>query len=519
MSSFFKINKHKYIRNIISNNILCGKTIQGSLSFIEKEHNILGILNHSLFNITIQLEINSTEQFNHYLESPYRHIINSLVLDIDIEPKETSEFLDLLNEIPSQVTNLDISSKLSTLLPNTSFSKNTTLKNLLIDYEGQVKENCLPIGLQHLNIVTHGVPLAKEIFDQQKQLKSLDILVSSSWNQAFSQFNEKSSLEINVRMEFIASVVISELVNFKNLNITTLDLFNISFTICSPGDLPSSLTKLKMSSIGNLVEGFIPNGVKILTLYNFNRDFNSTHLPSSLYKLTLTRFSQPIRKGMIPDGLKILKLPFFSSILQHQSLPDSIEYLSLNSYTNAILPGLIPKSIKTLHLHSYTEQIRLGIIPNTCKQLSLLSYTGNLEEGVLPIGIESLTIRNGVLEPIYLPNTLTDMTILRYDESKSTNLLQHCKNLQKLYIISSIKSISAQIPNTVTHLSLAFNVESISESSIPSSVEILEIQSSKFDFQSIKNLTTIKTLKSKTYPSVLPKSLLNLIVDNKFQTF
>ena len=147
-----------------------------------------------------------------------------------------------------------------------------------------------------------------------------------------------------------------------------------SFSRIAPGDIPSSVTHLRLNSSGNRLQaGSIPAGVILLNLGDFfNEPLLPGVLPTTLRELIISRsFNQPLRPGSLPDGLQVLVFNVkaeFQQPLLPKVIPASVKAISMGSaYNQRIVAGAIPATVKWLRLPaSYAETNSVRVLsPST----------------------------------------------------------------------------------------------------------------------------------------------------------
>ncbi|KAF2071380.1 hypothetical protein CYY_007296 [Polysphondylium violaceum] len=515
MTLFIKdIFRSKYLRNNIRNQLLHDKTIKVSLSFIEKEYETLSKLNCTAFNIKIHLLIKSIDQYQLYINSPYRHLVNSIQFcKFKVSEDQLLESLDLL---PLEITDLDIS--VVDLPVNSSFSNNSALKRLKIRLSKELKIESLPKDLNVLQLKSYNHRIPRLLFEM-KQLKTLAITITNLENTNFSDLYQpvNSDIRVELKLKLDTFINIDNFENIKNMNLTNLYIFNIDEVKFKPGDLPTTITTLKMSYYDVIEPGIIPNSVTDFELLNFCSTPLQGSLPDSITILRLLEYHGSIDIGVLPKSLTHLESLFFNQPLKVGSLPNSLKHLALDCFNQPILPGLLPNSLTHIGLKSINQELK-GILPISCQQLDISGSKFPLTMDVLPFNLTKLTINQKSIEYINLPNSITDLIVYGYDESISLDSFN--SNLKKLELFSTLKALQKPLPESIQLLELnGIHLTSVSNQVIPKSLEKLIINNTRFDLASIQH-TSVKTLELPIkVTNNLPKSLINLIIDNTFESF
>ena len=292
----------------------------------------------------------------------------------------------------------------------------------------------------------------------------------------------------------------------------------------APGALPAGLTQLDMRCCDfnqPCLPGWLPKGLRSLTLGEFNQPLDAGLLPSSIEQLRLHAFSQPIRVGSLPSELRHLVLEDSSftewewterqaedGMIEVGALPDGLESLKLARPMTTLVPGQLPASLLLLELGTHffaalpPRWLPAGLthlVFQGGKQQPPRSAT-NAEDEVLPASLRSLVygtstytfpaLRTGDLPqslthleigvheltcPSPLPASLTSLSLSSRQPLPVGVLPDGLVDLALLWYGHAL--VSGLLPSSLRRLRIGrLSVEcALSEGALPASLSLLEL--------------------------------------------
>jgi hypothetical protein len=166
----------------------------------------------------------------------------------------------------------------------------------------------------------------------------------------------------------------------------------------------------------------IKEGLKKLTLCNYNIGLRKGDLPDSLEELYLLRYNQPLGPGSIPSSVKILYLGEYDLDLNPGCLPNSLEELTLKNFNKQIFPGSIPLSVKYLDLSDYNQVLADDIELNPDITIGT-SARNNIFLSNIPITIKNLEVgQDFPVDLSNLPVGLEKLKIWYFNKNNLTNI-------------------------------------------------------------------------------------------------
>ncbi len=177
----------------------------------------------------------------------------------------------------------------------------------------------------------------------------------------------------------------------------------------------------------------LKNDVTYLTIKNY--EGNMKKISNNITNLDLDNFiNKPLKSGDIPNSITHLKLNSYLN-LKEQYIPKSVTHLTLNYYYHPIKEGDIPNSVTHLNLHCYDLPLKEGDIPNNVTHLTFGDHFNQpLKIGDIPNSVTYLKF--GYLfnqNPVNIPNSVTHL-VFGYKFNKPLNDNNIPKNIIELIL-------------------------------------------------------------------------------------
>jgi len=391
---FYSVWRNWYIKREIRN-IICRDLVIEVLS-IKELHN-----NHqylSLFtdrdkldnNIYIRYTITDEKEFNQYISSDYKHLVNHIAfynpvfgLNCKNLPSQTIHKLSCCLGTHTRISNNDNDDDIDWTLPQSLIKlevslwlRNESIRNKKFDVD--VLSN-LPSSLRYLVLprnymFSSRVELPGTLEDIEYTLSRKDSIHSLSY--LVVPVN-KTYDNITVRVTSLEDLVYMHTVHWvTNLIINTYDL--------AINDIkqyvPTHIKQLHLTYDRPLLKDTLPQSLTKLTLVS-RVEINRLVLADQITYLNLNLYSrsfdQPIQKGMLPSMLKVLSIPNYNMALLPDTLPHCLKKLILKSFNQRLDEGVLPHSLQHLRLPSFNRPLKENVLPPYLKSLKTNKYSGN----------------------------------------------------------------------------------------------------------------------------------------------
>ncbi|KAF2074976.1 hypothetical protein CYY_003715 [Polysphondylium violaceum] len=288
--------------------------------------------------------------------------------------------------------------------------------------------------------------------------------------------------------------------NFIPNTVTNLVLPNNN-TPLQPGCIPMGIKKLRLGySYNSPITGVIPSSVEKLYLSTtFKQQLQVGDIPASVTKLkveSVLNFGQNI----LPSNLKSLTLPLYVQItFQPNDLPLGLVKLKHLNYFQQ--EKIIPKSVRNLSIILSTNTLKPGFIPTNVEKLKIQSMKkANLFVGknVIPTSVKYLEFelsQHGSIQKLQIPNNIPIVKGTLYlaglKKPLEPNEIPTC--ITKLYYLDAQPLLANVFPKTLKTLYIASHlyIHPLLKDSLPIGLEGLH----RFDSNICKYITIIKCIK------------------------
>jgi len=380
---FYSIWRNRYLRSCIRN-----KQFQDIVIKINLKDLVIDISNNSnskyltLFTdkdkkdnrISIRLEI-EVDQFNQYINSHYRDIVNDLVF---IKKHNKSKVCLDCSQLPR-----DSLTRLSCYFDEYTVGGDNlpmSLTTLIINLRGynihgikavdQVLENLPPL------LCKLSIPYKYQINNRVNLPHTLQDLCYST--------NSKSSLT-NISPS-LSSTITKPFSNYEALVETLDDLYwyhdqqwisklDVTTTAATPithGMIPSHIKQLRLCHNGAIDDGALPDSLEWISI--------KTNIPVK-------------RLPVLPHQLRFLYINDLAQQLSKGILPPTLELLHINKYNQPLMTDVLPNGLKVLRLDNFNQPIDTNVLPQSLKNLDLPCYNHELKPYVLPPNLQILRLK------------------------------------------------------------------------------------------------------------------------------
>ncbi|KAM9980871.1 hypothetical protein ACTFIY_003166 [Dictyostelium cf. discoideum] len=342
-------------RNIIGNSLTSidfGNEFNQSLS----DTNGIPWLPRSLKSLTFG------ESFQH---SIHRDELPPSLTSLILDPKYQGVIL--YGSIPKSVTTLHYyfdSRRGTNKLDSTSIPGGTTSLEFDSFFNQTIEKGMIPHNVTSLifmsgnyKIESNSLPISIKTLHLGRNKDYDALLPPTITNLSMHQCSEVFLLPKTIQTLKIMSFTFSShphlhsLYFFKNLTSLKLNVSQVNLTDLK---FPPTITKLVLtvSDDFELNDSLLPNNLKKLKLYDFNKPLIIGDLPSSIEELKLPDYKQPIQKDVLPSSLTLLKISdFFDSIIDRDALPPNLKSFYFSGYRCDELPDLIwPPSFEFIYI-------------------------------------------------------------------------------------------------------------------------------------------------------------------------
>lgn len=354
--------------------------------------------------------------------------------------------------IPSSLLKLHVKVKSQTSL-DSLLQKMSKLKELklIIDFDCKFNTNCLPAGLEVLEL--EGIYMTPTLEEPKIQftpdskcfpnsLKKFSLrgyckyafqkgIFNQNIQEVILDFNFSSP--IDTRKEFPPSIEKLSLGYNYNYplklgHLTKMRSFNLPENFNQPllsNDLPPNLLSLDMNYVFNHPISQCLSPLKHLTRLKlsscFTQFLNPGDIPATVLELNMGQFwNHCLRPGIIPNRTRKLTLSHgFNTALPYNSLPSTGHLRELifgHDFNQKLKKGDIPMGVTRVHLgYLFNSSIEHGAFPPTLQELTLgVSFNQPLLPGVLPAGIKILKFGKNFtrrLSPGVIPTGVEELSI------------------------------------------------------------------------------------------------------------
>ncbi|KAM9966902.1 hypothetical protein ACTFIR_007137 [Dictyostelium discoideum] len=183
------------------------------------------------------------------------------------------------------------------------------------------------------------------------------------------------------------------------INVTSLEIDNISKIEIEPNSLPLSIKTLRIGSIELDKDNILPPNIKKLSIYG---DYHSCFLPKSIESLKITSFFNLSKISFNNfrnlTSLKIEKVS--ESVLEEGVFPNTLLRIVLSCPNLKLSNGIFPNSLKKLKLKEFNHPIANGDLPSSIEVLKLPNYDYPIKNGDLPSSLNVLKLQDHCISTI-----------------------------------------------------------------------------------------------------------------------
>ncbi|KAM9945124.1 hypothetical protein ACTFIT_003376 [Dictyostelium discoideum] len=420
-----------------------------------------------------------------------------------------------IGDIPNGITNLTLSYNFDFQIQPFAIPSSVTSITFGNRWNQQLIKDSLPKSLKSLKFGScfnnKGNPIDFSIFPKSIESiifgKDFQQLIEPNSFETFLpnlvklEFNSeyKKKLKLNSIPKTVKELFLGYNNNFNNNNnnndesifkcipnsVTKLTLGDYLSNPIEAYDLPDSITDLSLGLNNSINVGSIPNSVKSLEFFSYNRSTPDGTLPNSLVKLKFSQdFNQELsyglfkncyesltsldlgylfkrfKSGVLPKNLKELKFNrlFNPDYLDPNSIPDSVETLQImpNFKLNQNNNNNIPKSLKNLILINFNCVIpkdyfkNSNVLWNQLKSLDLSesSFNSVIHEGCLPLNLEILKFSSEFNQNLTLEMLPPNLKTLQLGSNfnKIINRDNMPESLTTLWVLGCPKLTHDQLP-------------------------------------------------------------------------
>ncbi|KAF2075527.1 hypothetical protein CYY_003168 [Polysphondylium violaceum] len=492
--SFYLVWRNVYIKRCIVIHILRDQRIDVSLDQLDDEcfRYLSSIsLNEKLENnISVNLDIKSSEQFVQYYNHPHRDLINSLCVysgaEITLPPVTNIDKFNLLirsiqqegerirsfycSLIPNTVQSLSITDyngwyyqgdvklpdSITELIldsPTDSGNKRAPLlRDILSNLPCKLRELVLPhlnLGsicrlpdtLVDLNYIGDYERLAKFIVPPNKTYMNCSLILDGSFealewlkSNKWVTMTSISDTRLDEIPSHVQRIYAGDVVIEPDTISSEVSLVSTMGASIAPGPLPSNLTTLLIYYYDGLLRELVSSRLQELELNIYNQQLEPGLFPSSLTSLSLGSYNSPIKSNVFPNQLKVLKLNEFNGVLEIASLPSSLTRLDLSSFTGSFdsvgpLDSLRDLSIDTMNPSISTLLLNVANVKITLKQITQDTSLSNIPIQKLLLFFRGQDTRRFVLQPQFLPHSIKYLYLKNIDIESNNIVPNTCKYL------------------------------------------------------------------------------------------
>ncbi|KAF2069466.1 hypothetical protein CYY_009211 [Polysphondylium violaceum] len=440
---FYSVWRNCFLRGIIRNKVCQHLLI--NVSTITELHN-----NHqylSLFSekdkidnsIYIRLNISDRDEFNQYINSPYKSLANDLKFnDSYTKEGEKSNYIGLdCDQIHKGVARL--SCWIDETTSGTSSSLPQSLTELKVYSRHRFSNSFLDSVLSNLPASLRKLELPSD-YSITTQVELSHTLVELDYNTTGSNIKKlivpSNKIFTNCRVTVESIDQLQWIHSHPFVGILRMDQLPIETITC--GVIPENILSLDITHHGDVEDGAFPNSIVKLA-YRSNSPINKITLPQSLTYLQLDSLSQPLEKGWLPSTLETLQIFNYDLPLLKGVLPDGLKQLILTTFNQQLDTGVIPNSLEDLTLASFNNELKPFVLPEGLLVLDLSEFTGSFVANSLPSSLNSLELGEFEGSFEYAPpmNNLSVLIVNQVNSSairvisNTCNLRISCRSIEK----------------------------------------------------------------------------------------
>jgi len=437
-TTFYLLWRNWYIRSQIRN-IICKHLVINinSLKELQDNHQYLSVftdrdkLDNKIF---IRLKIQDREDFNQYVGSECRFVINDLELhscrirlDCDRVPHGVQRLSCMVDQgtggsgetiggYPSSLTELIVQTRQNNrhrsfsneLLDSVLCHLPPSLKKLTLPFEYDISTKVeLPATLEDLHYKTSVSNAKKMVVPVNKVFVNFEVYIPTSRD---LQWVHGQTWIGKIMLDRLAEDTITVGMipsHIKDLNIR-VDLE------VDDGAFPEGLNVLHYKSYLPISRLFLPQQLVYLYIEKFSQPLPRDALPPTLETLEINIYDCALLPGVLPPRLKRLQLKWFQRHkLELDVLPLSLTDLTLDTFNHELKPFVLPPRLKILNLNTFSGSIKPNSLPSTLTHLHLPQFKGSLEHAPLMPQLSFLHLKelHSSVSPHFLNNTNIHNTI------------------------------------------------------------------------------------------------------------
>jgi len=494
---FNSIWRDQILRSKIRNQRFNQRTIGVSLSYLERNHKYLSLLDTKTHEIYIQFSRET--ELNKYLAHPLNSLFNSVKLQL-----KSTECLDGV-KFPSSVRQFSVTFMSGQLdLDMLSLTNITDLtmcfRNVSSTYRGDLPKGLVKLDVKGVESEEHKPGLGP----LPDTLTSLSI---SNYKLFLPPCLPPCLTFLRLRWEIIEDdITINVPDTLLDLNIQEEMYITKRFNVPKGKKFSGANVKILLEddveqlnqsqwvtnvtlSDSNLLK-LLPSTIKSIHFLSKGqtKDTGLTMgcLPSMLQRFSVNdSLSEPILPGLLPSSnntLTILELPQYNHIITPDLLPSSITKLDISLYNHPItVPNVIPNNVKYLSIKDVSK-ISANILPSSIIELNIYPDKLMIAQNVLPNSLITFRAYFKRLsskfltfgQSIALPKSIVNLSLFLDSDSKSQSIKSTLipPNVRSLEL-SNIIIKKGMIPASCFYLST--NYHPLKEGLIPKNVKQLYI--------------------------------------------